>query len=98
VLSRGRRAGYAPSQASLGRLFVQGRGVIRNDAEAVQWLTLAVKQNEPSALFNLAMMGIAGVGCAPNPRGAAEMLRQAAFSASAPRRRGWRFAICAARA
>jgi len=41
--------GSAPAQFNLGRMYSEGRGVVKNESEALKWFTLAAEQGDPDA-------------------------------------------------
>lgn len=45
--------GYADAQFRLGLMYAEGRGVAKDDAEAVRWYQLAAAQGHAGAQFNL---------------------------------------------
>ena len=60
---RGRaEAGDVEAQVELGRRYVQGIGVGRNDAEAAKWLQRAADQGNAQAQFNVGVMYERGIG------------------------------------
>ena len=54
--------GVATAQYNLGFMYDNGRGVLKDDAEAVRWYRLAAEQGYAAAQFNLGVMYAAGVG------------------------------------
>jgi TPR repeat protein len=48
--------GHARAQYYLGLMYLQGRGVSRDEAEAEKWFRMAAEQGDRSALASLAMM------------------------------------------
>jgi len=60
---RGRaETGDIDAQVELGRRYVQGIGVGRNDAEAAKWLQRAADQGNAQAQFNVGVMYERGIG------------------------------------
>jgi len=55
-------SGDSNAQYNIGWLYVKGRGVQTNNAEAVRWFLKAAKQGEPSAQSNLGVMYAHGRG------------------------------------
>jgi TPR repeat protein len=55
-------AGNASAQYSLGNMYVNGRGVPEDDAEAVRWYRLAADQGVAEAQYNLGGMYDYGLG------------------------------------
>ena len=54
--------GYASAQFNLGLMYVNGRGVLKDDAEAVRWYRLAADQGDADAQNNLGLMYGKGEG------------------------------------
>jgi TPR repeat protein len=54
--------GDAHAQALLGTMYAGGRGVPRDDGEAVRWLLHAADQGDPAAQFQLGVMYVKGYG------------------------------------
>ena len=48
--------GHADAQSNLGIMYDNGRGVLKDDAEAVRWYRLAAEQGDADAQFNLGLM------------------------------------------
>jgi hypothetical protein len=63
---RAAEAGDVPSSATLGRLYMNGDGVVQNDALAFQWLLQAGKAGDASAEANLGVLYLNGRGVAPD--------------------------------
>jgi TPR repeat protein len=57
-------AGNAGSQVELGRRYEQGKGVAKDQAEAVKWFRKAAEQNFAKAQFNLGVCYAHGEGVA----------------------------------
>ncbi|MBF0185722.1 MAG: sel1 repeat family protein [Magnetococcales bacterium] len=70
--------GNAKAQFNLGAMLLQGQGVARDDAEAVQWLRRAAEQQLPPAQHNLAVLLLQGQGVVRDPEEAAKWFRAAA--------------------
>ena len=64
--------GDAEAQASLAAMYIQGRGLPQDDAEAVRWYRLAADQGEAQARQNLETMYHEGHGV---PQDNAEAVR-----------------------
>ena len=64
--------GDATAQFNLGIMYANGRGVLKDDAEAVEWYRLAAEQGYADAQFNLGGMYANGEGV---PKDDAEALR-----------------------
>jgi TPR repeat protein len=56
------RQGNARAQSLLGTMYAGGRGVPRDDGQALKWLRLAAGQDEPLAQFQLGVMYVKGNG------------------------------------
>ena len=54
--------GDASAQFSLGVMYANGEGILKNDAEAVRWYRLAAEQGVASAQVNLGLMYVKGEG------------------------------------
>ena len=54
--------GYAPAQHKLGRMYDEGRGVEKDNVEAVKWFKLAAMQGVSYAQSNLGNMYYSGEG------------------------------------
>ncbi len=48
--------GNADAQTSLGYMYQQGRGVAKDEKKAIEWYEKAIEQEQPYALFNMALM------------------------------------------
>ena len=70
--------GDADAQFNLGVMYDSGRGVLKDQAEAVRWYRLAAEQGHADAQFNLGAMYANGVGV---PRDDAEAVRWYRLSA-----------------
>ena len=70
--------GNANAEAMLGRAYYEGLGVPQNRTEAKKWLTLAVNQNQPDAMFFLGLMEEYGRGVPQNVPGALALFDRAA--------------------
>ena len=58
--------GNPEAQFTLGLLHVAGLGVIKDEAQAINWYRKAAKQNHADAQFNLGLMYITGRGVEQN--------------------------------
>jgi hypothetical protein len=54
--------GNAVAQNNLGLLYLNGKGVPQDDAEAVKWFLKAAQQDDQKAQFNLGVMYQDGLG------------------------------------
>lgn len=70
--------GEAWAQFFLGNSYLNGKGVTKNDAEAVNWYRLAATQGNASAQFNLGLMYRKGQGVSQNYAEAVKWYRLAA--------------------
>ncbi len=71
-------AGDPAAQFNLGVMYAQGRGVPRDDAEAVRWYRLAADQGFAEAQYILGAMYVAGRGVPQDDAGAVRWYRSAA--------------------
>jgi len=72
------QAGNREAQYRLGVMYVEGRGVGANDAEAALWFERAAEQGEPMAQYNLAASYVEGTGVRKDMAAAAKWFRRAA--------------------
>jgi len=70
--------GNASAQYKTGFMLAEGRGVAKNDAEAVRWYKLAAEKGLSAAQYNLAVMYEEGKGTAQDPEAALKWYRKAA--------------------
>ena len=70
--------GDADAQYSLGNMNAEGRGVARDDAEAVRWYRLAAEQGDADAQYSLGNMNAEGRGVARDDAEAVRWYRLAA--------------------
>ena len=70
--------GSTVAQRRLGDLYLNGKGVPRDAAEAVRWYGRAVEQNDLSAMAQLGMLYQRGEGVRPDWKAAHRLLKQAA--------------------
>jgi len=68
---------------NLGLMYEQGRGVPKNDAEAVRWYRLAAEQGHAGAQFNLGVIYDQGRGVPKNDAEAVRWFRRAAEQGNA---------------
>lgn len=71
-------AGNMEAQLELGRRYIQGIGVGRNDVEASKWLLRAAEQGNAQAQFNIGVMYERGVGLETNLTKAIDFYRKSA--------------------
>jgi hypothetical protein len=78
-------SGDARAQSTLGQIYYRGgRGVQRDDAEALKWLRLAAEQRDAVAEFNLGVMYAEGRTVPQNNTEAERWYRLAADQGNAP--------------
>ena len=78
-LSKAATAGHVAAQYHLGLLWLEGKGVTRQDeTEASKWLSKAAAENHPEALFNMGVLCLNGTGMPQSGKEAANYFRQAA--------------------
>src|SRR5271168_3718412 len=70
--------GNARAQFKLGKLYDDGRGVAKSDAEALRWYRLSAEQGEADAQYNLGVMHVVGQGIAKDDAEAAKWFGKAA--------------------
>jgi clan AA aspartic protease (TIGR02281 family) len=70
--------GYAPAQNNLGIMYEQGRGIARDDTEAVRLYRQAAQQGDAAAQNNLGYMYANGRGVARDDVEAVRLYKQAA--------------------
>ena len=70
--------GDAGAQYSLGLMYDEGRGVPKNNQQAVKWYRLAVKKGLAAAQYNLGVMYFNGQGVPEDDKQAAKWFRLAA--------------------
>jgi len=76
--------GDARAQSTLGLVYYRGgRGVPRNDSEALKWFRLAASQGDADAEFNLGVMYTDGQGVPQDDAEAATWYRRAADKGNA---------------
>jgi uncharacterized protein len=71
-------AGNAKAQSLVGVIHYRGRGVARNDTEAIKWFRQAAEQNDVNAQFYLGVMYDAGHGVPQDGEEATKWYRLAA--------------------
>ena len=75
--------GYAPAEYELGRIYLYGRGINTDYAQALVWERKAAEQGDPRAQRDLAFMYERGFGVTADPAQAAEWNRKAAIQGNA---------------
>ena len=76
-------AGNAVAQFNLGQMYASGKGVTRDDADAVKWYCLAAKQGYDAAQNNLGVRYANGRGVERDEAKAVEWFRRAANNGNA---------------
>ncbi len=72
------KAGNQQAQFFLAKRYQKGQGIQQNYQQALQWYTIAARQDIAPAQLNLAMMYIRGEGVQPNAQQARYWLEKAA--------------------
>ncbi len=72
------QAGNREAQYRRGVMYIEGRGVGANDAEAALWFERAAEQGEPMAQYNLGASYVEGTGVRKDMAAAAKWFRRAA--------------------
>jgi tetratricopeptide (TPR) repeat protein len=62
VCLRQAKEGDAIAETDIGKMYVEGRGVAEDFAEAKRWFEKAAAQNQPDGLYNLGLMYADGEG------------------------------------
>ncbi len=83
LLTAAANQGYAPAEYELGRIYLYGRGIPIDYAQALLWERKAAEQGDPRAQRDLAFMYERGFGVAADPAQAAEWNRKAAMQGNA---------------
>lgn len=71
-------AGNADAQYALGIMYINGKGVAEDDAEAIEWFRLAAEQGFADAQFNLGIAYLSGRGVSRDDEEAVRWFRPAA--------------------
>ena len=82
-LANGIDGGDALAQSYLGRMYLNGQGVPKNDSQAVDWFRKAAKQGDPGAMSYLGQMHYKGLIVEQDYSQAADFLRKAAAQGDA---------------
>ena len=77
------KAGLASAQSHLGYMYLVGKGIPENDAEAVKWFRKAAEQGNAIAQGNLGYMYDLGKGIPENDAEAVKWYRKAAEQGNA---------------
>lgn len=72
------QAGNPDAQYNLGRFFLDGKGVVKDPKQAVEWFRTAAEQNLAKAQYTLGHCYDNGVGVEKDPKQAVEWYRKAA--------------------
>jgi TPR repeat protein len=83
LLTKAANQGYAPAQYEVGRIYLYGRGIPIDYAQALVWESKAAEQGDPRAQRDLAFMYERGFGVAADPAKAAEWNQKAAAQGNA---------------
>jgi TPR repeat protein len=83
LLTQAANQGYAPAQYEVGRIYLYGRGIPIDYAQALIWERKAAEQGDPRAQRDLAFMYERGFGVSADPAKAAEWNRKAAMQGNA---------------
>jgi len=83
LLTKAANQGYAPAEYELGRIYLYGRGIPIDYAQALLWERKAAERGDPRAQRDLAYMYERGFGVAADPAQAAEWNRKAAMQGNA---------------
>ncbi|MCL2102850.1 MAG: sel1 repeat family protein [Syntrophorhabdaceae bacterium] len=77
AIKRAAEKGDAKAQFNLGNMYLEGRGVALNDAEAAKWFRSAAEQGVSEAQHNLGAMYFEGRGVTKNETEAVKWFRLA---------------------
>jgi TPR repeat protein len=83
LLTNAANQGYAPAEYELGRIYLYGRGVNIDYAQALLWESKAAEKGDPRAQRDLAFIYERGFGVAADPAKAAEWNQKAAAQGNA---------------
>jgi TPR repeat protein len=83
LLTEAAGQGYAPAQYEVGRIYLYGRGIPVDYAQALTWERKAAEQGDARAQRDLAFMYERGFGVAADPAKAAEWNQKAATQGNA---------------
>ena len=75
---------YADAQYNLGIMYAEGKGIAKDEAQAVAWFRKAAEQGYAPAQFNLGVMYAEGIGIAKDETQAVAWSRKAAEQGYAP--------------
>ena len=81
--------GHAPSQASLGFMYLAGRGVMHDEHAGIEWITKAAEGGDVGAQLNLAKAYSEGKSVSVDDHAAAQWMSRAADSGSPEARLGF---------
>lgn len=77
------KQGDATAQVALGSMYAEGKGVPKNEREALKWLGLAAKQGHANAQNLLGIMYMSGRGVVKNDKEAVRLFRLSADQGNA---------------
>jgi len=83
LLTEAANQGYAPAQYEVGRIYLYGRGIPIDYAQALIWEHKAAEQGDARAQRDMAFMYERGFGVSADPAQAAEWNRKAAMQGNA---------------
>ncbi len=83
LLTEAANQGYVPAEYELGRIYLYGRGIPVDYAQALLWERKAAEQGDPRAQRDVAFMYERGFGVAADPAQAAEWNQKAAMQGNA---------------
>lgn len=82
-ITRAANQGYVPAEYELGRIYLYGRGIPIDYAQALLWESKAAEKGDPRAQRDMAFMYERGFGVTADPAQAAEWNRKAAAQGNA---------------
>lgn len=83
LLTEAAGQGYAPAQYEVGRIYLYGRGIPTDYAQALLWEQKAAEKGDPRAQRDMAFMYEKGFGVGADPAKAAEWNQKAAAQGNA---------------
>ncbi len=83
LLTKAATQGYAPAEYELGRIYLYGRGIPIDYAQALVWESKAAEKGDPRAQRDLAFIYERGFGVTADPAKAAEWNQKAAAQGNA---------------
>jgi TPR repeat protein len=82
AIARAAEGGYAPAQARLGELHLEGLGVSRNITEAMRWFRRSAAQGDPEGYYGMGLMYERGLTVPQDAETAEAWYRRAAAKGS----------------